>query len=45
MKAKMDNTRELLDWLKMQYSTTSISATYADIVTVNKLQIVILLPP
>jgi len=38
-KAKMDNTRELLDWLKMQYGTTSISATYADIVAINKLQI------
>jgi len=38
-KAKMDSTRELLDWLKMQYGTTSISATYADIVAINKLQI------
>jgi len=39
VKAKMGNTRELLDWLKMQYDTTSISAAYADIVTINKLQI------
>jgi len=39
IKAKMVNTRELLDWLKTQYGTTSISATYADIITINKLQI------
>jgi len=39
IKAKMNNTRELLNWLKTQYGITSISATYADIVTVNKLQI------
>jgi len=35
IKAKMDNTRELLDWLKMQYGTTSISAAYADIVAIT----------
>ena len=39
IKAKINNTRELLDWLKTQYGTTSISATYTDIVTINKLQI------
>jgi len=39
VKAKMNNTRELLDWLKTQYGTTSISAAYADIVAINKLQI------
>jgi len=39
VKAKMGNTRELLDWLKMQYGITSISAAYADIITINKLQI------
>jgi len=39
VKAKIDNTRGLLNWLKMQYGTTSISAVYANIIVVNKLQI------
>jgi len=38
-KVKRDTTKNLLDWLKTQYSTTSISATYSDIITVDKLRI------
>jgi len=39
VKAKMENTRDLLNWLKAQYGTTSISAAYTDVVIVNKLYI------
>ena len=38
-KAKRDTTKDLLDWLKTQYSTTSISATYSDVVAIDKLRI------
>jgi len=38
-KAKRDTTKNLLDWLKTQYGTTSISAVYSDIVAVDKLRI------
>jgi len=38
-KAKRDTTKDLLDWLKTQYSTTSISAVYSDIVAIDKLRI------
>ena len=38
-KAKRDTTKDLLDQLKTQYGITSISATYSDIVTINKLRI------
>jgi len=39
VKARMDTTKNLLDWLKTQYETTSISAAYTDIVIVDKLQV------
>jgi len=39
VKARIDITKNLLDWLKTQYRTTSISATYTDIVIVDKLQV------
>ena len=38
-KAKGDTTKDLLDQLKTQYGTTSISAAYSDVITVNKLRI------
>ena len=38
-KAKRDTTKDLLDWLKTQYSTTSISAAYSDVVAIDKLRI------
>jgi len=38
-KAKRDTTKDLLDWLKTQYGTTSISAAYSDVIAVNKLRI------
>jgi len=38
-KAKRDTTNDLLDWLKTQYGTTSISAAYSDVIAVNKLRI------
>ena len=31
--------KNLLDWLKTQYRTTSISAVYTDIVAIDKLQV------
>ena len=39
VKARMDTMKNLLDWLKIQYKTTSISAAYTDIVIVDKLQV------
>jgi len=39
IKAKRNTTKDLLDWLKTQYGTTSISAAYSDIVAINKLRI------
>jgi len=39
VKAIMDTTKNLLDWLKTQYGTTSISAAYTNVVIVNKLQV------
>ena len=40
IKAGIEHTRELLDWLKAQYrTTTSISTTYTDTAAVDKLQI------
>jgi len=39
VKARMDTTKNLLDWLKTQYGTTSISTIYTDLVTVDKLQV------
>jgi len=38
-KAGRDTTKDLLDWLKTQYGTTSISAAYSDVVAVDKLRI------
>jgi len=38
-KAKRDTTKDLLDWLKTQYSTTSISAAYSDVIAIDKLRI------
>jgi len=37
MKAGMEHTRELLNWLKAQYRTTSISAMYTNIAAIDKL--------
>lgn len=37
VKTKIQDTKKLLDWLKTQYSTTSISAAYTDAIAVNKL--------
>ena len=37
VKAKKETMKDLLDWLKTQYGTTSIAAAYTDVVTVNKL--------
>ena len=37
VKAKMQDIKKLLDWLKIQYGTTSISAAYTDAITINKL--------
>jgi len=39
VKAGMEHTRDLLDWLKMQYGTTSISAVCTDAAAVDKLQV------
>jgi len=39
VKAGMEYTRELLDWLKVQYGMTSISAVYTNAATVDKLQV------
>jgi len=36
-KTGRDTTKDLLDWLKTQYGTTSISAAYLDVVAVDKL--------
>ena len=38
-KAKRDTTKDLLDWLKTQYGTTSIFVVYSDVVAVDKLRI------
>jgi len=38
-KAKRDTTKNLLDWLKTQYGITSISATYSDVIAIDKLRI------
>jgi len=38
-RAKRDTIKDLLDWLKTQYSTTSIFAAYSDVVTIDKLRI------
>jgi len=38
-KAGRDTTKDLLDWLKTQYGTTSISAAYLDVITIDKLRI------
>ena len=35
----MEYTGELLDWLKVQYRTTSISTAYTNTATVKKIQI------
>jgi len=37
MKAGIEHTRELLNWLKVQYGMASISAIYTDTATVDKL--------
>jgi len=37
MKAGIEHTRELLNWLKAQYGMASISAIYTDTATVDKL--------
>jgi len=39
IKAGMEHTGELLDWLKVQYRTTSISTAYTNTATVKKIQI------
>jgi len=39
VKAQMQDTKKLLDWLKIQYSTMSTSAAYTDVITVNKLSV------
>lgn len=39
VKARIDTTKNLLDQLKTQYRTTSISTIYTDIVIINKLQV------
>ena len=39
IKAIRDTIKDLLNWLKTQYGITSISATYSDIITVDKLRI------
>ena len=39
MKAGIEHTRELLNWLKAQYGMASISAIYTDTATVDKLQV------
>ena len=31
------STKDLLEWLKTQYSTTTISAAYTDVIAINKL--------
>jgi len=39
IKVRIDTMKNLLDWLKTQYRTTSISAVYTDIVAIDKLQV------
>ena len=39
IKVQMQNTNRLLDWLKIQYGTTSILAAYTDAITINKLSV------
>jgi len=39
IKVQMQNTNRLLDWLKIQYGTTSILATYTDAITISKLSV------
>jgi len=36
IKAQMQDTKKLLNWLKTQYGTTSISATYTNTIAINK---------
>ena len=37
VQAWKESTKDLLDWLKTQYSTATISAAYTDVIAVNKL--------
>jgi len=39
VKARIDTIKNLLDWLKTQYKTTSIFAVYTNIVIIDKLQV------
>jgi len=37
VQAQKKSTKDLLEWLKTQYSTTTISAAYTDVIAINKL--------
>jgi len=37
VQARKESTKDLLEWLKTQYGTTTISAAYTDVIAINKL--------
>ena len=39
VQAQKESTKDILDWLKTQYGTTTISAAYTNVIAVNKLLI------